>query len=505
MANHLFLPLVVPMISAALSVMLGRWSNLSRMIALVAGLFNLGYSSWLLWLVQATGRQVTQGSSWIAPFGISLVADLMSAVMLFLAALLMFCTIIYSLLTMEPEYEQFFYYPLLLLLLLGVSGAFLTGDLFNLYVWFEVLLISSFGLVTIGGSRAQLTGGLKYVALNLIGSTMFLIGSGLIYGLVGTLNMAHIGERLITQNAPGLSTVIATLFLFAFGSKAALAPLFFWLPESYHTPPAAVSAIFSALMTKVGVYALYRVFGTVLPGELVRLAPIILVLGGLTMVLGVLGALNQHEIRRVLSFTIISEIGFVAMGLGFASVAGLAAGLLFTAHMMIVKTALFFLAGAAEQVSGTGDMRRMGGLARREPALATLWFLGMIALAGIPPMSGFFGKLALLQAGVRQGHYLISGLAVLVSLFIFLAILKIWHEVFWKKPVEDLSQRPRLAPALLIPGALLVILSVVIGIGAGPVSELSTQAGTEILNLPGYINSVCGSAGCDAITSQKTK
>ncbi|WP_129633196.1 proton-conducting transporter membrane subunit [Candidatus Oscillochloris fontis] len=500
MVNHLFLPLVVPLISAALSVMLGRWRLLTRTLTLGASLFNLGYSGWLLWLVSSAGRQVTQASAWAAPFGIALVADLLGAVMLFLAALLMFCTIIYSLLSMEPEYEQFFYYPLLLLLLLGVSGAFLTGDLFNLYVWFEVLLMSSFGLVTIGGSRAQLTGGLKYVALNLIGSTMFLIGSGLIYGLAGTLNMAHIGERLITQSEPGLTTVIATLFLFAFGSKAALAPLFFWLPESYHTPPPAVSAIFSALMTKVGVYALYRVFGTVLPGELVRLAPLILVLGGTTMVLGVFGALNQTEIRRVLSFTIISEIGFVAMGLGFASAAGLAAGLLFTAHMMIVKTALFFLAGAAEQVCGTGDMRRMGGLARREPALATLWFLAMIALAGIPPMSGFFGKLALLQAGVSQGHYLISGWAVLVSLFIFLAILKIWHEVFWKKPVEDLSQRPRLAPALLIPGALLVILSLVIGIGAGPVAELSTQAGTQILDLPGYIEATCGPAGCDAVT-----
>ncbi|NNJ10747.1 short chain dehydrogenase [Chloroflexales bacterium ZM16-3] len=505
MNNHLFLPLIVPLMGAALAVLLGRRRTLARAVVLAVVLFSTGYGGWLLWLVSVAGRQATQASNWPAPFGISLVADLLGATMLFVSSLLMLGAVAYSLATIEADYEQHFYYPLLLLLLLGVSGAFLTGDLFNLYVWFEVLLMSSFGLLTLGGTRGQLVGGLKYVVLNLVGSTVFLIGGGMIYGLAGTLNMAHLGERLATLREPGLATAIAGLFLFAFGSKAAIAPLFFWLPESYHTPPPAVTAIFSGLMTKVGVYALYRVFGLVLANELARMAPLILALAGATMVLGVLGALAQTEMRRVLSFTIIAEVGYCVMGLGLASAAGLAAGLLFTAHVMIVKAGLLFLAGAIERSAGTGDLRKLGGMARREPVLATFWFLGMLSLAGVPPMSGFFGKLALLQAGVAQGQYVITGVAATVSLLIFLALLKIWNEVFWKKSYEDQSKLPRVSVAALAPGALLVVLSLVIGVAAGPISELSALAGAQALDLTGYAQATCGAGGCEAAMSELMK
>ncbi|MBX0327473.1 short chain dehydrogenase [Oscillochloris sp. ZM17-4] len=505
MANHLFLPFIVPIFGAALAVLLGQRRPLARAAVLASVLFNVGYGGWLLWLVISGGRLVAQASGWPAPFGISLVADALGATMLLVAALLMLGTLLYGRASTGPIYDSPFYEPLLLLLLLGVSGAFLTGDLFNLYVWFEVLLMASFGLITLGGTRAQLVGGLKYVVLNLFGSTAFLIGCGLIYGLAGTLNMAHLGERMAALRQPGLSTAIAGLFLFAFGSKAAIAPLFFWLPDSYHTPPPAVTAIFSGLMTKVGVYALYRVFGIVLPGELALIAPLILALAGVTMVVGVIGAMAQMNIRRILSFHIVSQIGYSIMGLGLASAAGLAAGLLFTTHVMIVKAALFFLGGAVEQVAGTGDLKKLGGMARREPALATFWFLGILSLAGIPPMSGFFGKLALLQAGVAQGQLLITGVAAGVSLLTFFSMLKIWNEVFWKKSYEDMSKLPRVPLGLLLPGALLVLLSLAIGVGAGPISALSAQAGAQALDLSGYAQAVCGAGGCEAAVSDLMK
>ncbi len=498
MATHLFLPLLVPLISAGLAVGFRHQTRLARAITLASMSFSLVYSSWLLWLVANAGIQVTQAGGWLAPFGITLVADAATAMMLALASLLMLATALYSLASIERGYEHAFYYPLLLLLQLGVSGAFLTGDLFNLYVWFEVLLMASFGLITLGGSRAQLEGGLKYMVLNLLGSTAFLIGCGLIYGTVGTLNMAHIAERMATVQQPGILTAIACMFLFAFGGKAGIAPLFFWLPTSYHTPPVAVTAIFSGLMTKVGAYSLYRVLGLVMQNELRHLAPWIMLIAGVTMVIGVFGAMAQMNVRRILSFHIVSQIGYSIMGLGLASATGLAAGMLFTAHVMVVKMALFFLGGAAEQIYGTGDLKKMGGLARREPALAFFWFLGILSLAGIPPLSGFFGKLALLQAGVAQGAWLITLVAAGTSLLTFFSMLKIWNEVFWKKAYADLSKLPRVGLTLLMPGALLVLVSVAAGIGAAKVFDYSSLAGGQLFDQASYIAAVCGPAGCEA-------
>ncbi len=498
MDNHLFLPILMPLIGAALAVVAGQRRMLARTIVLLATLANLGYGTWLLWLVDAEGRQATQSGDWAAPFGITLVADGLSALMLIVAALLMLTTLIYSFATLDGDQERFFYYPLLLALLAGVSGAFITGDLFNLYVWFEVMLVASFGLLTLGGSRGQLEGGLKYVVLNLIGSTSFLIGAGLIYGVAGTLNMAHLGERLTTIQEPSLVTAIAGLFLFAFGAKAAIFPLFFWLPTSYHTPPVAVTAIFSGLMTKVGVYSLYRVFGLIFPNELARFAPLILTLAGLTMVIGVIGAVAQTDIRRILSFHIVSQIGYAIMGLGLASVAGLAAGILFIAHVMIVKTALFFIGGAAERIYGTAELKKMGGLAKREPLLATFWLIGILSLAGIPPLSGFFGKLALLQAGVAQQAWLITGVAAGVSILTLFSMLKIWNEVFWKKAYTDVSQLPRVPAGLMIPGAVLALASVALGLGAAPLADYSALAAGQAFDVSGYVVDVCGVAGCDA-------
>jgi len=503
MANHLFLPLLVPLFSALLATLVSQRWLMVRVIALLAALFNLGYSGWLLWIVGSTGRQITQASNYAAPFGISLVADGLSAIMLTLTALLMTVTIVYSFATVSAERERFFYYPLLLLMLFGCSGAFLTGDLFNLYVWFEVLLVASFGLITLGGERAQLEGGLKYVVLNLFGSTCFLIGAGLLYGVAGTLNMAHLAERLGTLQNPTLITAIAGFFLFAFSSKAGLVPVFFWLPTSYHTPAIPVSALFSGLLTKVGVYALFRVFGTVFPRELERYGSLILVIAGLTMIVGVLGAMAQVEVRRILSFHIVSQVGYMIMGLGLVGVAGLTAGILYMVHHIIVKTALFLIGGAAEHLSGTGELKRMGGMARREPILAALWLLASLSLAGLPPLSGFFGKLGLIQTGVQQQQWLIVGVSVAVSLFTLFSMLKIWNEVFWKKPPAelDLSALPRATLGLLAPGALLVVLSIVIGFGAAPVLEYSRLAANQLLDTQGLVRDVCGPDGCDAVTT----
>lgn len=500
---HLYLPLLIPLFGAVLAVLAHHQPRLARSITVLATAAHLAYSTWLLWAVGAAGRQVVQSSNWAAPFGITLVADGMSAIMLFLTGLLTLMTIIYSFATLDPQREKFYYYPLLLLLLFGCSGAFLTGDLFNLYVWFEVLLVASFGLITLGGERGQLEGGLKYVVLNLFGSTCFLVGAGLLYGVAGTLNMAHLAERLSAIQNPTLVTAVAGFFLFAFSSKAGLVPVFFWLPTSYATPPIAVSALFSGLLTKVGVYALYRVFGSVFQQELYRFGTIILVIAGLTMVIGVIGAMAQVNVRRILSFHIISQVGYMIMGLGLVGMAGLTAGILYMVHHIVVKTALFLIGGAAEHLSGTGELKQMGGMARREPILATLWVLASFSLAGVPPLSGFFGKLGLLQVGVQQEQWAIVGVSAAVSLFTLFSMLKIWNEVFWKKAYTAPAEPRRATLGLLMPGAILVAFSIAIGVGAGPVLEYSQMSADQVLNIPSYVVDVCGPAGCEAVTSAK--
>ncbi len=501
MANHLFFPLLVPLVSAVLATLVSQRRVIARSIALAAVLFNLGYSIWLLLAVGATGRMVTQADDFAAPFGISLVADGLSAIMLALTSVMMLVTMLYSFSTVSPYRERYYYYPLLLLLLFGCGGAFLTGDLFNLYVWFEVLLVASFGLITLGGERGQLEGGLKYVVLNLLGSTSFLVGAGLLYGVAGTLNMAHLSERLGTLEHSGIVTAVAGFFLFAYSSKAGLAPLFFWLPASYHTPSIAVTALFGGLLSKVGIYALYRVFGTVFQRELAWLAPLILLVAGVTMVVGVIGAMAQVNVRRILAFHIVSQMGYMAMGLGLAGTVGLAAGILFMAHNIVVKTALFLIGGTAEHLSGTGELKQMGGMARREPILAGLWLLASFSLAGLPPLSGFFGKLGLIQVGLEQGQWLMVGVAAAVSLFTLFSMLKIWNEVFWKKAYVDQTGMPRASALLLAPSALLVALSIAIGFGASPVLNYSRYSAEQVFNTQRLVQDVCGSAGCEAVTS----
>jgi multisubunit Na+/H+ antiporter MnhE subunit/energy-converting hydrogenase Eha subunit H len=288
---------------------------------------------------------------------------------------------VYGLVNGAELRERALYHPLYHGLLLGVAGAFLTGDLFNLYVWFEVMLIASFGLLVVGGSREQLDAGVKYVTLNLVATTFFLIAVAFLYGATGTLNMADLARALPGLPNQGLVTTLAVLLLIAFASKAALFPLFFWLPASYHTASAPVMAIFAALLTKVGVYAIIRVFTLMFDGHSSYLGPIIGVVAGLTMVTGVLGAASHFDIRRILSFHIISQIGYMLIGVAVATPLALAGSILYVLHHIVVKANLFLIAGAVKLAGGSYDLRQVGGLHRSAPMLAVLFLIPAMSLA----------------------------------------------------------------------------------------------------------------------------
>ncbi len=497
MSLLVFLPISIPLLTA-IAALLARRLTAQRVIGVAGAAALLGAGIALLSDVAANGIQTMQMGNWPAPFGITLVADLFSAIMVVLAGLMGLAVAVYSLADIDPRREHYGYYPLFHILLMGVCGAFLTGDLFNLYVWFEVLLIASFVLLALGGERAQIEGAIKYVTINLIASTLFLIAVSILYSAAGTLNMADLARKLPTLSQRGLVTAVAMLFMVAFGIKAAFFPLFFWLPASYHTPPVAVSALFAGLLTKVGVYALIRTFTLMFVQDTGYTHTIILVASGLTMITGALGALAQYELRRMLSFLIVSHIGVAVMGLGLFTPAGLAGAVFYIIEDIIVLTALFMVAGVIRRRGGSERFDRLGGLYATAPGLAALFLVPALSLSGIPPLSGFFAKLALLRAGLAAGQYAIVATALVASFLTLISVARIWSEVFWKDAPKDVAPittaRGVLAsPALArAPIVVLVALIVALGLAAGPVFDLATQAAGQLSEPARYVQIVLG-------------
>jgi multicomponent Na+:H+ antiporter subunit D len=497
----LILPIAIPMLTGASVLVTYRARWLQRALSVTGAAALLVVGVWLLLLVVRDGPQATQAGGWPAPYGITLVADTLSALLVALAGLVGFSVAVYSLVGIDPERESFGYHTLYHFLLMGVCGAFLTGDLFNLYVWFEVMLMASFVLLALGGERGQMEGAFKYVALNLLASAIFLATLGLLYGLAGTLNMADLAGKFatLTSESDALLTTLAVMFLAAFGIKAAVFPLFFWLPASYHTPPAPVAAVFAGLLTKVGVYALLRVFTLLFVHRVDYTHTLLLVVAGLTMLSGMLGALVQRDFRRVLSFNLVGHIGFMLMGLGLFSPLGLAGGIYYLVHDIVVKTNLFLISGVVEHRRGTGELARLGGLYRQRPGLAAAFLIGALSLAGVPPLSGFFAKLGLLQAGLAQGQYVLVGVALLASLLTLFSMLQLWNEAFWKPDPQPRisaavqSQFPARAPTrVLVPVQLLAGLTVLLGLLAGPVFGVAQHAAAQLLDPSAYINVVMG-------------
>ncbi len=507
--NHvlLVLPLLIPLATAAVSLLTWRRISLQRALAVAGAAALLGAGVALLVFVWRHGISATQEGAWPAPFGITLVADLFSAVMVVLAGVVGLAVVLFSLASMDRGREAFGYYPLVHVLLLGVCGSFLTGDLFNLYVWFEVMLMASFVLLALGGERPQLHGGIKYVTLNLVSSAVFLAAVGILYGLTGTLNMADLARKLDGMSQTATVTAVAMLFLVAFGIKAAVFPLFFWLPASYHTPPGAVSALFVGLLTKVGVYALIRVFTLLFVHEESFTHQLILVLSGLTMVTGVLGAVAQDEFRRVLSFLHIGQIGYMTMGLALAgltdspslAVLALAGSIFYIAHHIAAMTNLFLVSSVVRRLCGTFELNRQGGLYRTQLLLASLFLIPALSLGGMPPLSGFFAKLPLVQAGLGMGRYAIVATALAVGLLTLFSVTKVWAEAFWKPlPQEAAANAGPRCPAawqltrLLLPCGVLAALTVAIGLGAEPVFALARGAAEQLLDREGYVRAVLG-------------
>jgi multicomponent Na+:H+ antiporter subunit D len=496
MSSWLAIPIILPFAAAAMVLLVRRQPVVEHTASMLAAVLHLATGAWLLHGVHHSGIQVLHVAAWPAPFGIALVADHLSSLMVVITGVVYTAVSVYSRADIPANHRRWAYYPLLHILVGGISGAFLTGDLFNMYVWFEVMLMASFALLVQGKTRAQLDGGVKYVVINLISTLMFLTGLGLIYGMTGTLNMAHLHIKLRLVSDPGMVAAVAVLFLTAFGIKAGLFPLFFWLPAAYHTPPVATSAMFAGLLTKVGVYALIRTFTLIFPFDGNGLRELLLVVAAATMIVGVLGAATRYQVRRILSFHIISQVGYMILGLGLFTPLALAGTVFYLLHHIIVKANLFLISGLIQRHGGSFDLSRTGGLYRSHGWVALLFFIPAFSLAGFPPLSGFWAKMTLIRASLETGQYLLACVAAVVGLLTVYSMVKIWNEAFWK-PHPTAVDRPYDAVPpinawMLGPVVALAAMTVFIGLSPEPLFQLARAAADELLEPGAYVYTVIG-------------
>ncbi|MCK9872283.1 Na+/H+ antiporter subunit D [Nocardiopsis dassonvillei] len=539
---HYFIPLpvVLPLFAAGVKLALGiRWPRLQQALSVISLALVLVIGLVLMLGSHAYGPQVVQVGGWEAPIGITLVADRLSALMVTVSAAITLAVLVYSIgqgMAGKAEVAPLsVYQPTYLILVAGVSNAFLAGDLFNLYVGFEILLTASYVLLTLGGTQSRMRAGAIYVVVSLVSSVLFLIAIALVFGATGTVNMAQLGERL-PELSSDLRAVLQVVLLFAFGIKAAVFPLAAWLPDSYPTAPAPVTAVFAGLLTKVGVYAIIRTQTLLFPGE--QLNDLLMVVALATMIMGILGAVAQTDIKRLLSFTLISHIGYMVFGVALGSEQGMAGAVFYVAHHITVQTTLFLITGLIERRGGSTSLDHLGGLVRIAPILAVLFFVPAMNLGGIPPLSGFLGKLGLIQAGVEAGTplaYALVGASVLTSLLTLYVIARVWNYAFWRTPSEGMVAEPgtvledtetddpstaALGPgeavgpssrlgdtstaatpvvtSVVLPRSMvgatvaLVVFSIALTVLAGPLIEYSSDAAVELQARVPYIEAVLG-------------
>jgi multicomponent Na+:H+ antiporter subunit D len=496
--NSLIAVLLVPFFTAIGLALLNGRPRAERALNVASCVGVTVYAFWLLAYVDAHGIQVTAVAGYAPPFGITLVADRLSCILLCLSMLVGTVALISSLRTVTAIQERHFFHPFFQILLLGVNWSFVTGDLFNLFVAYEVLLVGSYGCMMVGASRAQVRQTLMYIAINLVGGALFVVGIALVYALVGTLNFADLAQRTAAIGGVRAAALTATsmVLLVVFAIKAGTFPVFFWLPDSYPVVPPGVNGYFAGLLTKVGVYSLLRVFVMCFRQEGSSMAlDVLLALSGATMLLGVLGAVCQWEIRRILAWHSISQVGYMILGVGLAGDAGVAraavvATILFVLHHGIVKSSLFMLGGAAELAGGSSDLHKLRGVARLAPAAAALFLAAALSLAGLPPFSGFLGKLLLLRAALASEHWFLVAMAVTTSFLTLMSMLKIWSYGFWGAPA-----RAEAAPgwgAVAAPVAVLIVATVLLGVWAEPVLRVADAAAVEVTDPSAYVRAVLG-------------
>jgi multicomponent Na+:H+ antiporter subunit D len=492
MTNLIILPILIPLFTGVILIFLNKKITAQRVVATVSSIGTIIAALLIVQKVRIDGIQSLNVSSWDAPFGITLVSDMLSALLVLTTSILAFVCLIYSFKSIGEEHEKYYYYPVFNFLLVGVNGAFITGDIFNLFVFFEVMLMSSYVLLVLGGTKIQLRESIKYLLVNVISSALFVIAVAYLYSVVGTLNMAHISSRIneISVNGmPGILTVIAVLFLIVFGLKGAIFPLHFWMPGSYYAPPAPVLALFGALLTKVGVYSITRTYTLFFYHDMDTFG-LLSILAILSIVFGVIGAIAYWDIKNIIIYNIIVAVGVILYGISVLNTASITGAVYYLIHDMLIKAALFLLVGVVISITGTSNLRNFSGLITRYPGLGWTFFIAALALAGIPPLSGFIGKLLIVQGGFEGESFIGAFIVLMSSILVLFSVMKIFINGFWGKVRIYPGEGKSPVKQLLIAPGILVVLSALYGIGSEFILPYITQAADTLLDPNIYINAV---------------
>ncbi|MFT4259708.1 Na+/H+ antiporter subunit D [Microbacterium sp.] len=497
-------PLLVglPLLGAAVTLIFGRNARVQIVVTVVTLVAVSMIAVVLLVVVDGGSPLAVSVGGWPVPFGIVLYVDRLAALLVLISSIVLLAVLLFSIgqgvADGAEETPISIFNPSYLILAAGIFNAFIAGDLFNLYVGFEILLVASYVLITLGSTESRIRTGAVYIVVALVSSILFLAAIAMIYGAVGTVNMAQIGERM-SELPQETQLVLHLMLVIAFGIKAAIFPVSFWLPDSYPTAPAPVTAVFAGLLTKVGVYALVRSETQLFPENDINLLLLIIALA--TMIVGILGAVAQAEMKRILSFTLVSHVGYMIFGLAIGTSAAIGATVYYIVHHIIVQTTLFLAVGLIERKAGSTSILRVKGLMKVAPLIAVLYFLPAINLGGLPPFSGFIGKFALFEAAASVGTpvmiVLIFG-GIVTSLLTLYALMRAWNLAFWREeedsvetegrisylneaPAADEQQESRRIPAIMTAATSgMVVVTIALTVFAGPLYALCDRIGSAL-------------------------
>jgi multicomponent Na+:H+ antiporter subunit D len=490
MNNLVIMPILIPLITGLLMVAFKRKIVVQRFLSVGALGATGAVSLVLMAQIKDGGIQTLQLGGWEAPFGVSMVADMFSALLLLTTSVVSLLCLVFAFYSIGKEREAHYFYPLYLFLITGVNGSFLTGDMFNLFVCFEVMLISSYVLISLGGTGIQLRESIKYVLINILSSFLFLVAIAYLYAATGTLNMAHLSERVAEAGQPGLLTAIAIFFLIVFSLKAGLF-LFFWLPGSYSAPPTAIAAIFAALLTKVGIYSIIRIFTLIFYHEPDITHLIIGIMAAVTMVFGAIGAVAYWDIKKILTYNVIVGVGLILAGLASNTTVGITGSMYYLIHDIIIKALIFLIGGSVITLAGTSKLEDISGLIQTYPLLGWMFFVSALSLAGIPPLSGFIGKVFITEGTFEAGYWWLGGIGLLTSLMVLYSIMKIFLNGFWGDSYLDEEKKGE-TQGIILPLACLTLLTIGLGVGAEGIHAYTELAIEGLMNPSLYIEAVFG-------------